>query len=189
MISEGVERPPGSIERVELTFGERGKPALAARQNSASEPLHFNLSDSEDLAVYAFSLGSEMGVDVEILRPMPDALNIARSFFAAEEREVLSSVPASGVPQAFFNCWTRKEAYIKAIGEGLSEPLDRFCVTLAPAEPARFLHIGGSSREAEAWSLMHFEPAPDAVGALAFRHHDWQISCRTLAHRGGAPDA
>ena len=160
---------------VRFDYGEKGKPLLAADQQG-EEILHFNLSDSEDLAVYAVTRGCEIGVDVEMLRPMPDADSIAVSFFAAAERDVLAGVGEGEKSQAFFNCWTRKEAYIKAIGEGLSEPLDNFCVTLWPTEPCHFLHIGQSEEEASAWKLEHFIPAPDAVGALALRSLDYRVT-------------
>jgi len=164
--------------RVRFVYGPKGKPSIEPSQLAAAglEGLELNLSDSADLAVYAFTRGLELGVDVEVLKPMPDALGISESFFATEEREVLREVPEERRSEAFFNCWTRKEAYIKAIGEGLSEPLDRFCVTLAPGDRARFLHIGGSRDEASAWSLLHFVPTPGAVGALAFRDEERPVA-------------
>ncbi len=162
---------------VRFAYGEKGKPVLA---NGCQEPgvsaLQFNLTDSQDLAVYAFTRGLELGVDAEMLRPMPDADNIAKSFFAATERDALRRVSAEEKANAFFHCWTRKEAYIKAIGEGLSEPLDRFSVTLYPALPCHFQEIGGSRDEAAAWTLTHFVPAPESVGALAYR----EIPARTV---------
>ncbi len=137
------------------------------------ERFEFNLSDSEDLAVYAFARGSEIGVDVEILRPMPDALSISESFFSAPERETLRSVPEEQRAEAFFNCWTRKEAYLKAIGEGLSEPLDSFVVTLAPGEPPRFLDFFKLEGEVDAWALYHLRPTAESIGALALRRVGW----------------
>lgn len=155
---------------VRFDYGDKGKPNLAdACQEPGASPLQLNLTDSQDLAVYAFTRGLELGVDVEILRPMPDADSIAKSFFAATERAALLQVSAERKADGFFHCWTRKEAYIKAIGEGLSEPLDRFSVTLYPALPCHFLEIGGSREEAAAWTLTHFIPAPESVGALAYR--------------------
>ncbi len=156
--------------------GEKGKPFVIQDGTGAAERLHFNLSDSKDLAVYAFTRGAELGVDVEVLRPMPDAEAIAERFFSLEEREALRRVPEARKALAFFNCWTRKEAYIKAIGEGLSEPLDRFCVTLEPGEPARFLHLGGDPRRAAQWTLLHLEPEAGAVGALALEGAPWRLA-------------
>ncbi|MCP3959127.1 MAG: 4'-phosphopantetheinyl transferase superfamily protein [bacterium] len=160
--------------------GEKGKPFVTESAEGAGG-FHFNLSDSRDLAVYAFTRGAELGVDVEILRPIPDAQQIAEHFFSVEEREVLRTVREERKSDAFFNCWTRKEAYIKAIGEGLSEPLDRFSVTLLPEEPARFLHLGGDRRRAASWTLHHLVPEAGSVGALALEGEGWQIAgCHRL---------
>ncbi len=168
----------GAPAHIRFAYGERGKPSLAGVPALAGEPLAFNLSDSRDLALYAFAGGLELGVDVEVVRPMEDALGISERFFADAEREVLRRVPADRRDGPFFHCWTRKEAYIKAIGEGLAEPLDNFCVTFEPPEPARFLHVGGSAREAAAWTLQHLVPAPGAVGALAYRGPGRELVCR-----------
>lgn len=169
----GGPRPMDPLA-VRFAYGERGKPSVEV----PGQPLAFNLSDSEDLAVYAFSQDLELGVDVEVLRPMPDALQISERFFADAEREVLRRVAEERLAEAFFCCWTRKEAYIKAIGEGLAEPLKNFCVAFDPPEPARFLHVGGSPEEAAAWTLHHLEPAMGAVGALAYRGPRRDLVCR-----------
>lgn len=168
-----LDREPRS-----LTFGEgeKGKPFVDEGGVPAEGALHFNLTDSKDLALYAFTCGAELGIDVEILRPMPDGQNIAEHFFSLEEQEALRAVPAPSKDLAFFNCWTRKEAYIKAIGEGLSEPLDRFSVTLRPEDPARFVHLGGDPRRAAYWSLYHLVPESGAVGALAFEGEGWSVT-------------
>jgi len=128
--------------------------------------LRFNVSHSEDLAVYAFALGREVGVDVEALRPMADSADIARSAFsAAEHRAFLALSPAERT-EGFFNCWTRKEAFIKALGEGLSHPLDTFDVTLEPDQPARILRVGETEGERCGWDLHTFSPRPGFVGAV-----------------------
>ncbi len=164
---------------LEFSYGERDKPAVAAE--SRREPaarLEFNLSDSEDLVAYAVARGVEIGVDVEVLRPMPDALSISESFFSEPERVDLRSVPASTREETFFNCWTRKEAYLKAIGEGLAEPLDSFSVSLVPGEEARFLDFRSEAEDPETWSLFHLRPTRDSVGALALRRRGWTVSER-----------
>jgi len=171
-----LDRDPTGLRFAE---GDKGKP-FVPQTVAAADFLHFNLSDSKDLAVYAFTRGAELGVDVEILRPMPDAEQIAERFFSIEERQSLRQVPASRKARAFFNCWTRKEAYIKAIGEGLSEPLDRFSVTLKPGEATRFVHLGGDPRRAAGWTLLHLVPQPGAVGALACEGEGWEV---TACHR------
>ena len=169
-----LDRDPAHLRFAE---GEKGKPFIH-QPGAAAEHLCFNLSDSKDLAIYAFTRGAELGVDVEILRPMPDADGIAKHFFSTEEQESLLQVPSAEKSQAFFNCWTRKEAYIKAIGEGLSEPLDRFSVTLLPEEPARLVHLGGDRRRAAGWELHHMVPESGAVGALALEGGGWRITGR-----------
>ncbi len=165
---------------VQFAEGDKGKPFVPQADTPAAETLHFNLTDSKDLAIYAFTRGAELGVDVEVLRPMPDALDISEHFFAAEERDDLRRVAEADRAVAFFNCWTRKEAYIKAIGEGLSEPLDRFCVSLIPEQPARFIHLGGDPQRAADWTLYHMLPEAGAVGALALEGGGWQVTrcCR-----------
>lgn len=148
-----------------FTFGAGGKPALCG-----ASPLRFNMSHSGGLAVYAFTFNREIGVDVEKIRDMPDFEQIAGRYFCREEARQLLSVSGEKQRQdAFFRCWTRKESYIKAIGEGLSVPLDQFQVSLLPDAPARFVHIGHDPGAASAWTLQHLEPAPGYVGAVAYR--------------------
>ena len=103
--------------------------------------MRFNISHSGGLAVFAFTLDCEVGVDVEEIRELKDLAEIAARFFCAEETAELMSLPADQRTAAFFRCWTRKEAYIKAIGDGLSAPLDGFAVTLGRDEPARLIHL------------------------------------------------
>jgi 4'-phosphopantetheinyl transferase len=138
-----------------------GKPYLEG------EPAHFNVTHSHELALIAVAM-QPVGVDVEYtLRRLNDRDDLAERFFARTEYQQLQSLPVWQRTAAFFNCWTRKEAYIKALGEGLSHPLDRFAVTLGPGEPARFLHINDDPAETAAWSLYAFTPAVDYVAALA----------------------
>jgi 4'-phosphopantetheinyl transferase len=173
LLGSYLGRPAGDLV---FDYGERGKPAVAGEGDKPPhERLEFNLSDSEDLTVYAVAHGAEIGVDVEILRPMPDALSISESFFSAPERETLRAVPEERRAEAFFNCWTRKEAYLKAIGEGLSEPLDSFVVTLAPGDPPRFLDFFKVEGEVAAWSLYHLRPTGNSIAALALRRVGWSF--------------
>jgi 4'-phosphopantetheinyl transferase len=153
-----------SPERVQFRYGSKGKPDLA----DSTSALRFNASNSGDLAVYAFALGTEIGIDVEQLRPITEVQDIAKRFFATEEVAELMSLPPSEQVGGFFRCWTRKEAYIKAIGDGLSVPLDSFRVTLRPGDPARMLHLGGSEEAARNWTMHDFAPAPDYFGAVAY---------------------
>jgi 4'-phosphopantetheinyl transferase len=158
-----------SVEPREIRFvyGASGKPALATEHGDTS--LTFNLSHADDLAAYAIGRAPEIGIDVERIRPVPELEQIAEGFFSLGERAALMALPASERTIGFFNCWTRKEAYVKATGDGLAHPLDRFDVSLAPDEPATLLHVDGAPWQASEWSLAAFMPAPDVRGALAVR--------------------
>jgi 4'-phosphopantetheinyl transferase len=158
-------------ERVRFTYGPRGKPFLAEDSGS----LFFNLSNSDELALVGLIRGPEIGVDIEYLKPMPDCEQIAERFFSESERVVLRGLPAHQKEEAFFNCWTRKEAYLKAVGEGLAAPLDSFDVTLAPGEPPRMLTLKGEPEPAARWFFHHFRPAPDYIGAVAVEGGTWEV--------------
>lgn len=150
---------------VAFTFGSRGKPALRGEPR-----LRFNKSQSGSLALYAFTTDCEIGVDVEEMREAPDIDQIASHYFCpAEALELSSLVGQRAKQEAFFRCWTRKEAYIKAVGDGLHMPLNQFQVTLLPGDPARFVHIGNEEGIASDWTLQHIEPATGYVGAVAYR--------------------
>jgi 4'-phosphopantetheinyl transferase len=151
---------PASIR---FTYSSRGKPAL-----SAPACLDFNASHSGGLAVFAFTTGLEIGVDVEQVRSLPDIEDIARRFFCFEETEEIMSLPEKQRNRAFFRCWTRKEAYIKAIGDGLSAPLNGFRVTVQPNQPARFLHLAQDENAATNWTLCDLQLAPGYAAALAY---------------------
>ncbi|HEX9349032.1 MAG TPA: 4'-phosphopantetheinyl transferase superfamily protein [Gemmatimonadales bacterium] len=144
-------------ESVELAYGPHGKPALGGR--FAGSDLRFNTSHCEDIASYAFAYGQEVGIDIERVRVMSDADDLASRFFSDAERADYRELEPSGRSLGFFNCWTRKEAFIKALGDGLNHPLHRFDVTLVPGEPARLLRVAG-------WSMMSFSPASGFVGAV-----------------------
>ncbi len=116
-----LDAPP---ERLRFDYTPYGKPYLAGQ--FAGSPLRFNLSHAHELVLYAFTSGAEVGVDVEYLRPELAGAEIAERFFSPREVEALLTLPVEGRTEAFFRCWTRKEAFIKAVGQGLSFPLDQF---------------------------------------------------------------
>jgi 4'-phosphopantetheinyl transferase len=151
-------------ESVELAYGEHGKPMLARR--CATSDLRFNVSHAEDVAVYAFSEGREIGIDIEFVRMIADADHIAERFFSRYENETYLALDPSDRPLGFFNCWTRKEAFVKAFGDGLSHPLDRFDVSLAPGEPAEILSVDGMPGDQCGWALHGFLPGRGLVGAI-----------------------
>lgn len=173
-------------ELVRFTYGPRGKPFLADLIPSPLSPvpgereqLFFNLSNSDEMALVGFVLGREIGVDIEYLKPMPDCEQISERFFSESERAVLRGQPQEKKEETFFNCWTRKEAYLKAVGEGLAAPLDSFDVTLAPGEPPRMLTLKGDAEAASRWLFEHLRPAPDYIGAVALerqrRDETWRM--------------
>jgi 4'-phosphopantetheinyl transferase len=145
---------------------QKGNPGLPKAEG---ERLNFNASHSGGLAVFAFTFGCEISVDVEQVRSLSDMQDIVSRFFCLEEAAELISLPAGERERAFFLCWTRKEAYIKAVGDGLSVPLNGFRITVRPDGPARFLHIRNDEIAAEFWALHNLELTPAYAGALAYR--------------------
>lgn len=150
-----------------LVTGRHGKPALGGRHAAAG--LEFNLSHSEDIVVYAFSWSGEVGVDIEAVRPLRSADEIASLMFSSRENAAYRAVDRRHRLHAFFNCWTRKEAFVKALGSGFHHPLKRFDVSLAPGEPARILRVGGTPGDECGWRVREFAPAPGWVGAVVAR--------------------
>ena len=130
--------------------------------------------------MYVFTIGCQVGIDVERIRPVPDFEDIAARFFAPEEADELKGLPELDRPRGFFNCWTRKEAYVKAIGDGLSVPLTGFRVALRPGEDAQLLYLDGDAQAAQIWTLHHLTPAPDCIGALAYPDQPRPLMLRRL---------
>ncbi|MGI9073374.1 MAG: 4'-phosphopantetheinyl transferase family protein [Bryobacteraceae bacterium] len=151
-------------QEIKFAYGRYGKPSVAG-----VEGFQFNVAHSENVTIYAFAFGCALGIDVEQIRNMEDIDGIARHFFCSEEAADLNSIELPERLDAFFACWTRKEAYIKATGEGLSASLDTFRVALRPSEAPSFVHIDDSASEAQSWSLYSLRPVDGYVGALAFR--------------------
>lgn len=167
----------GSYLRVEpgclrFHYGHRGKPFLAEEFNKGE--IKFNLSHAHELALYAITRDREIGVDIEHLRPDLADDSVAAQFFSP--REVIA-LAADARKEAFFNCWTRKEAYLKARVEGLSFPLDQFDVSMAPGAPAALLRNDHDPRELSWWSLRQPPVHPGYVAALAVEGHDWRLKC------------
>lgn len=164
------------VPAAEIVFTQNqwGKPSLAGAA------LWFNMSHSGERAIYALARESRLGIDLEWIRPVSDYAAIAARYFSeAEAGQVLGAAPEARL-HAFYNCWTRKEAYIKALGLGLSAPLDTFQVTVLPGDPARFVTIDGDSGQAAQWSLFDLRPAPGYAGALAIRGTGWQVRLREM---------
>ena len=164
ILARYLDRAPAQFE---FCYSPFGKPELVSSANA--EGLRFNLSHSQGLALYALTRGHDIGVDLEGVRANFPWEDIARRYFAPREVEALRLLPAPSRAEAFLNCWTRKEAFVKARGEGLSVPLDQFEVSVAPGEPARLLRTTGDPQEASHWSFQQLEPGPGFVAAVAVR--------------------
>ncbi len=159
---------------IRFAYAAAGKPELA--DAAAASGIHFNLSHSEALAVIAVALHRPIGVDVEWLGREVEYERVAQAFFSAAEVAALTALPPDLLKQGFFNCWTRKEAFLKATGEGISSRHARFDVSLAPAEPARLLRIDDDPRGTADWHLHAFEPVPGYVAAVAFQGECTRLS-------------
>ena len=159
-------------------YGPKGKPFLVSAGEFPKNdlPLYFNVSHCDGSAVFAFSRNFDLGVDVERVRDLPDAEAIAKQFFSPYERAQLLSLDPSLRAEAFFNCWTRKEAYLKAIGNGLSSPLHEVEVSLFPGEPPVLRKLKDAN--VSQWSLLSLHPHPGHVGALAVPWPDCAVDCR-----------
>jgi len=149
---------------VRFRYSDKQKPALDETLPQGN--LQFNVSHSEELALIAFTRSREIGVDVERVQPDSDVESTAKHFFSDSEREMLASLPASERHAAFFRCWTRKEAFIKAIGEGMSMPLAQFDVSLAPGQPAELLATRPDPKEKQRWSMWTLDAGPEYAAAL-----------------------
>ncbi len=165
---------------VEFTYGERGKPALAATCQPGG--LEFNLSDSADMAVLAVGVERPLGVDIEQLRSMPQWQQIATRYFSPTERQALAELPAELQTRGFFNAWTRKEALLKAVGTGLAVPLEQAEVEVRPGEPVRVLAFPGDPAGERKWWLTAWDCGAEYLAALAtpgepspVKHFAWQV--------------
>ncbi len=154
-------------ERLRFSYDKYGKPTLS--DETGGHLLCFNVSHSNELALFAVTRGREVGIDIEFVREDFTDFEIAEHFFSAREVSALRALAPGERAIPFFDCWTRKEAYIKAIGEGLSHPLHTFAVSLTPGEPAALLRTDGDPQEAGRWSLVELYPGEGYRAALAVR--------------------
>lgn len=157
-----------------FNYGRFGKPELTETAGVAS--LGFNISHAHQLALFVFAWRRKVGVDVEYMCRNVSHEEVAGSVFSSREIEALRTLPADQRAQGFFNCWTRKEAYIKARGEGVSLPLDQFDVSLNPGEPAALLGTAFDPPDAGRWSLRELCPGPGYAAAIAVEGNDWNLS-------------
>jgi 4'-phosphopantetheinyl transferase len=167
LLARYLNRAPAGLD---FDYGPQGKPTLRTELPRSS--VQFNVSHSHGLALLAFAVGRRLGVDVELVRPNFGGEDLADRYFSPQEIMELQRLPAPLQDEGFFLCWTRKEAYVKARGEGLHIPLKSFHVSLTPGEPER-LQTADSSH----WSLRSLRPNPGYVGALVGEGTGWQLRC------------
>ena len=167
-----LSRDPRTLQ---FCYNQYGKPTLASE--AGSDSLFFNVSHSHGIALYAISHIQNIGIDIEYMRMDIECEQIAGHFFSPYEVSMLRALPKHMQHEAFFNCWSRKEAYIKARGMGLSLGLDQFDVSLAPAAPAAILNIREKDQDASRWSLYALFPGPGYKAALAVEGHPSRVKC------------
>lgn len=151
-------------ESLAFDYTSFGKPSLV--ETGRAPGLVFNVSNAGGMALVALTLEQRIGADLEPVRPVRQALAIAGRFFSKNEAEILRTFPNDDVDRAFLTVWTRKEAFIKAVGEGLSLPLGDFDVSCAPGEAAKLLRTRPVDT-AERWTLREVAPAPGFIGCIA----------------------
>jgi 4'-phosphopantetheinyl transferase len=161
VLSAYLALAPGQLQ---FTYNEYGKPAVSDDQNDRA--LNFNLSHSAGLALYAITSGRVVGVDIEYIREDFATLEIAEHFFSKDEVRSLKAAPACLRAEAFFNCWSRKESYIKAIGMGVSYPLDGFTVSLAPDAAPALLKVDADEREPTRWQMYEIKAGEGYAASL-----------------------
>ncbi len=180
LLGRYLDLPPRQVPVIHTL---RGKPALAAPMPDLS----FNLAHSGDTVLYAFTRGRAIGVDVERIRSGLSTDRIAARFFSAREAAELRALPPEERQKAFFRCWTRKEAILKAIGQGLAIGLDRFTVTLVPGQPARIVDSPPDFPDAARWSLHDLDGVAGCAAAVAVLGPIDELCCwRSPA--GSVPD-
>lgn len=150
-------------QNVRFTYGKYGKPDLV--QGADTTPLYFNLTHSGDLALLAVTQARQVGIDVETVRPVDSLNHLARMICSPSEYDTLIRLPSGDQLTGFFNCWTRKEAYIKATGKGLSQPLDQVTVTLSPGAKPELLYANDAD-EANRWRIENVTVDPPYLAAI-----------------------
>jgi len=171
LLSKYLTRPPREIT---FQYGRLGKPELDP--DRIRQPIAFNASQSQGLAVYAVSRPGPIGVDVEKVREVPHFEEIANRFFSKREAESLMKLPRESRLEAFFTGWTRKEALLKSTGEGVGERMATVEVTLIPGGVAEILSFKGEAKPLSDWYLHSFSPAPGYLTAIAVKGRPAHVS-------------
>jgi 4'-phosphopantetheinyl transferase len=178
ILAKSTGLQPGALS---FRYGDQGKPRLLTP--NGDDGLRFNLSHSRGLAICGVTRGQEIGVDVERVRTRVEIDRIAQRFFSPREYQALRSIDPERRREAFFRCWTRKEACLKAIGRGIFSGSTRFDVTLLPDEPAQLIEIRDEPTKASRWTVRDLSPEAGFVGAVvtsgrldSLRH--WRFEAR-----------
>lgn len=169
-LSHYLDTAPSEIK---FTYNKYGKPNIDPEHHPQN--IRFNLSHSENLALYAITQNREIGIDVEYIRNVDKADKIMRRFFSKDECEFYYSQPKNKRNWAFFTLWTRKEAYSKARGMGIGLPTKEFDLQLVPPEVGQINHIRTKNKESK-WSLIDIEVDSDYMAALAAEGNDFEIN-------------
>lgn len=170
ILARYLKRQPGQLN---FCYNAHGKPALTTE--SGGKILSFNVSHSAGIAVYAVTCGRNVGIDIEHIRPEFADDKIAERFFSPGEVTRLRKLPITLQKDAFFDCWSRKEAFIKATGQGVAFGLDNFEVALTPGEPAMLLSVNGNRREADRWTLKNLTIHPGYAAAICVEGRGWRL--------------
>jgi 4'-phosphopantetheinyl transferase len=169
-------------DSIEFAYDWRGKPRLSGR--FAKSELHFNTSHSAGMALLAVSAHHSVGIDLEKILPWNDLEQLVAQCFSPRETIAFRNLSGCEATESFFRLWTRKEAWLKATGEGITESLRQIEVSFCPGERACFLDIKGSSDEAKAWALHDLSPAQGFAAALAVRNRNLRVQCRRWPDEG-----
>jgi 4'-phosphopantetheinyl transferase len=161
-----------AAHQLKFTHNEFGKPSL-----SGGFVPRFNISHSGELVLVALARGRTIGVDVERMRKDMAQAEIAERFFSSRECDALAGLAPEMQCEAFFACWTRKEAYLKARGDGLSLPLDQFDVAFMPGEVPRLIETRHDPAEAQRWAIRALNPGYGCMAAVAGEGSDWTVRC------------
>jgi 4'-phosphopantetheinyl transferase len=172
LLGEILNLPANTLR---FEYNEFGKPRLIPTQE---QRLRFNVSHAGDLILIAITRGRPVGVDVEKIRTDLDFGEVAARFFSINESKSLALLAGVGRYEAFFTCWTRKEAYLKARGDGLSVPLDQFDVPFLPNEKARLLETRHDPGEERRWMILPVSVPAGYVAAVVAEGLDWKLKCR-----------
>lgn len=170
ILGQVLKRDPAGLE---FAYTEHDKPVLEITRRGL--PVCFNVTHSHEQTLIALSLGHVLGIDIELVRPDVQFRQLAKRFFSAQEARELETYTEAGLPRAFFACWTRKEAFVKALGDGIAFGLNEFSVSVNPFDNAVALTTHWDPDEAGKWSLVNIPVGADYIAALAVAAQGYNI--------------